>query len=156
MSRNAPLGEAQPLAVHASQQLEWTPTHADPSFGALQWSALDFVEHFVVPFDVVRQQVTNPGLPQVDRAAHLVMVPLQLLFTSVVFTWSDTGAGASGRLLRAPGRRLCAAPLRKGGGLVDVSGRWLVGTKGKNRHCPPCLPWRTGGGPIARDVAVRV
>ena len=43
-----PAGRAQPLAVHASQQLAWTPTHADrPSGPAV--SALDFVEHFVVP-----------------------------------------------------------------------------------------------------------
>ena len=79
--------------------------------------------------------MTNPGLPQDRRTRDGA---LAALFTSVVFTRSDTGAGASGRLFRAPGRRLCAAPLRKGGGLVDVSGRWLVGTK--NRHCPPvCL-----------------
>jgi hypothetical protein len=78
-SRNAPLGdEAQPLAVQASQQLAKLPTHADPPFGALHLSALDLVEHFVTPFALVRQHVTNPGLPQVDLAAHLTTAPLQL------------------------------------------------------------------------------
>jgi hypothetical protein len=27
-------------------------------------------------------------------------------------------------------------PLRKGRGLVDAPGRWLVGTKGESPHCP--------------------
>jgi hypothetical protein len=44
----------------------------------LHRSALDLVEHFVTPFAVVRQQVTNPGLPQVDLAAHLTTAPWQL------------------------------------------------------------------------------
>jgi hypothetical protein len=65
--------------VQASQQLAKLPTHAEPPFGALQLAALDFVEHFVTPL-LVRQQVTNPGLPQVDRAAHFTTAPLQLGF----------------------------------------------------------------------------
>ena len=31
-------------------------------------------------------------------------------------------------------------PLRKGGGLVDAPGRWLVGTEGESPHCPVYLP----------------
>lgn len=33
------------------------------------------MEHFVAPLRVVRQQVTNPGFPQVDLAAHRLMLP---------------------------------------------------------------------------------
>jgi hypothetical protein len=86
VSRNAPLGDdAQPPVVQASQQLAKTPTHAEPAFGALQLAALDFVEHFVLPAAVVRQQVTNPGFPQVEWAAQLTTNPLQLWFIRVAF-----------------------------------------------------------------------
>ena len=37
------------------------------------------MEHFVAPVAVVRQQVTKPGLPQVDLAAHDLTAPLQRL-----------------------------------------------------------------------------
>jgi len=67
--------------VHASQQLAKVLTHAEPPFGALHLSALDFVEHFVAPFAFVRQHVTNPGLPQVERAAHFLTAPPQLRFS---------------------------------------------------------------------------
>jgi len=69
---------AQPVAVQASQQLEKPPTHAEPPDGGVQWSASRFVEHFVAPFALVRQQVTKPGFPHVDRAAHRWIAPLQL------------------------------------------------------------------------------
>jgi hypothetical protein len=53
-SRKAALGEAQPVLVHASQQLGCRPTQAVPPLGALHAVALFFVEHFVtVPFGVV-------------------------------------------------------------------------------------------------------
>jgi hypothetical protein len=74
--------------VHASQQLAWlTLKHDEPPFGAVQWSPLDFVEHFVTPLALVRQQATNPGLPQVDLAAHFTTAPLQLgfVFCNAVF-----------------------------------------------------------------------
>jgi hypothetical protein len=67
--------------VHASQQLAKVLTHAEPFFGALHLSALDFVEHFVTPLALVRQHVTNPGFPQVDRAAHFLSATPQLRFT---------------------------------------------------------------------------
>jgi len=35
--------------------------------------------HFVAPLAWVRQQVTNPGLPQVDRAAHAFTARLQVV-----------------------------------------------------------------------------
>jgi hypothetical protein len=38
-----------------------------------------------------------------------------------------------------PARRLCAASLRKRGGLIDAPGRGLVGAKGKYPHCPVYL-----------------
>jgi hypothetical protein len=77
VSRKAALGDAHPVAVHASQQLGCTPTHAVPPLGALHAAALLLVEHFVtVPF--VRQQVTKPALPHVERAAHLTTAPLQV------------------------------------------------------------------------------
>lgn len=70
---------AQPVSVQASQQLESDPTQAEPFFGALHFVASLFVLHFVLgtPFLIfVTQQVTNPGLPQVDCAAHFVTSPL--------------------------------------------------------------------------------
>jgi hypothetical protein len=121
--RNAPLGDAQPLAVQASQQLAWTPTHAAPPFGGLQLAALDFVEHVVAPFFVVRQHVTNPALPHVDRAAHLTTTPLQLLFVSVAFAcfaahltnWPWLGAPAQSQFAataaRAAATSLASAPV---------------------------------------------
>ena len=57
--------------------------HAEPPFGGLHLSELDFVEHDVTPLALVRQQVTNPGLPHVDLAAHFTTTPWQLLFASV-------------------------------------------------------------------------
>ena len=58
-------------AAHALQQLVVVPTHACPPFGALHLSALDLVEHFSLPRALMRQQVTNQGLPHVDLAAQL-------------------------------------------------------------------------------------
>jgi hypothetical protein len=75
----APLGEAHPVAVQASQQLENVLTHADPLLGALHFDASGFVEHVVFPDAFVLQQVTNPVLPQVDLAAHLITEPLHCL-----------------------------------------------------------------------------
>ena len=59
-------------------------THDEPPFGALQWAALDFVEHFVTPL-LVRQQVTKFGLPQVECAAHRTTCPVQLWFARFAF-----------------------------------------------------------------------
>ena len=64
---------AQPVVVHASQQLGKLPTHACPPLGGSHAVALDLTAHFVLPFAFVRQQVTLPaGFPQVERAAHRV------------------------------------------------------------------------------------
>ena len=67
-------------ASHALQQLDVVPTHACPPFGALHLSALDLVEHFSLPFALMRQHVTNPGFPQVERAAHFLAAAAQLGF----------------------------------------------------------------------------
>ena len=61
---------AQPPAAQLSQQLCIVPTHAEPPLGAVHLAALGFTTHFVLPLAVVRQQVTNPALPQVDFLAH--------------------------------------------------------------------------------------
>src|SRR5262249_6087008 len=59
--------------------------------------------HFVLPFAVVRQHVTKPGFPQVDRAAHLTTadlhcfgnVPLRMALFAICVTqrtnlpWSE-------------------------------------------------------------------
>jgi len=73
---------AQPPVVQASQQLENSPTHAEPFFGALHCAAPFLVEHRVLPFLSVVQQVTNPGLPHVDFDAHETTLPLQLFGSS--------------------------------------------------------------------------
>jgi hypothetical protein len=81
----APLGEAQPLVVHASQQLGFVPTHAVPPLGAVHELAVLLVLQLVLPFVLVRQHVTKSGLPHVERDAHLTTAPLQLLLSSTVF-----------------------------------------------------------------------
>jgi hypothetical protein len=70
-------GGKQPPALHASQQLEKNPTHELPPFGALHLSAPFLMEHRVLPRLSVVQQVTKPGLPHVDFAAHETTLPLQ-------------------------------------------------------------------------------
>jgi hypothetical protein len=60
---------AQPVAPQASQQLVADPTHACPPPGARQ-DARRLMVHFAGPPGFVRQQVTVPGLPQVERDAH--------------------------------------------------------------------------------------
>src|SRR5579862_8988898 len=78
--------------AHASQQLSRTLTHALPPFGATHLAAVRLIAHERFPWRSVRQQVTKPGLRQVDRAAHRTTVPLQSFgsvpaFTAA-FTWS--------------------------------------------------------------------
>jgi hypothetical protein len=57
----------EPGAGQASQQLEQCETTPPLS---MQCSSLFFVLHFV-PFSLVMQQVTKPGLPQVEREAQV-------------------------------------------------------------------------------------
>ena len=64
-----PGGGHVPPAPHASQQLEAAPTHAVPPAGAVHLSSR-LILHFVWPSSSVRQQVTNPGRPQVDCSAQ--------------------------------------------------------------------------------------
>jgi len=44
------------------------------------------IAHAGLPFLVVRQQVTKPGLPQVDLAAHFTTVPLHCFGSVPAFT----------------------------------------------------------------------
>jgi hypothetical protein len=62
----------QPVAVHASQQLEYCPTQALPPEGALQRAALPTTLQLVWPKRFVRQHDTAPGLPQVDLLAQRI------------------------------------------------------------------------------------
>ena len=61
---------------HASQQLDTGPTHAVPAFGARQRAASFFTLQRSRPAALVRQQVTAPARPQVDRAAQRFTAPL--------------------------------------------------------------------------------
>src|SRR5262245_21131272 len=79
---------AHPVEVQASQQLVKAPTHAVPPLGAVQCAASRFTLHFVRPTPSVRQQLTNPGFPHVDLAAHLLTVRRQLGFCSVSYAFS--------------------------------------------------------------------
>src|SRR4029079_13129464 len=63
-------GGAQPVAPQASQQLVNTPVHTEPPDGALHLLAFGLTPHFVLPLQVVRQHVTAPGRPQVERVAQ--------------------------------------------------------------------------------------
>ena len=74
---------AQPPAPHASQQLENDPTQALPPFGAMQRSAPRLTAHDVFPELLVRQHVTEPGLPHVDFEAQRFTTRAQPSFTSV-------------------------------------------------------------------------
>ena len=65
----------QPPTMHASQQLAASLTHDDPAGGAWQ-SGERFTLQDVSPVAVVRQHVTAPGLPQVERAAQRTTTPL--------------------------------------------------------------------------------
>jgi hypothetical protein len=73
---------AQPPCVQASQQLAKLPVHARPPFGAVHFVALLLIVHDVRPWALVRQQVTDPGLPQIDLVAQCFTTLAQLLFTS--------------------------------------------------------------------------
>jgi hypothetical protein len=44
------------------------------------------VRQVVVPFAVVRQQVTKPGFPQTDRAAQRLTAPLHCFGSVLAFT----------------------------------------------------------------------
>jgi hypothetical protein len=68
-----------PVGEHASQQLERALTQACPPRGGVQRLKALVTEHLVVPLKSVRQHVTAPGLPQVDRAAHRLTKAAQLL-----------------------------------------------------------------------------
>jgi len=61
-------------APQASQQLGADPTDAVPPVGALQSAAVLLIEHVVWPVLSVVQQVTKPGLPQVECAAQEITV----------------------------------------------------------------------------------
>jgi hypothetical protein len=62
----------QPVAVQASQQLEYCPTQAAPPDGALHWVAEFLTLQVVFPVRVVRQHDTAPGRPQVDLLTHFI------------------------------------------------------------------------------------
>jgi hypothetical protein len=69
-------GSGQPAAaVHASQQLGALLTHASPLRGARHESASRLVLQSVRPLAVVRQHVTKPSRPHVDRAAQRTTSP---------------------------------------------------------------------------------
>jgi hypothetical protein len=61
-----------PFVPHASQQLGTEPTQAVPPDGAWHWAGLFLMLHFAFPVRVVRQQVTAPGRPHVEREAQRV------------------------------------------------------------------------------------
>jgi len=78
---------------HASQQLGISPAQALLPFGALHAAALRLTRHVCTPVAVVRQQVTDPDLRQVDFAAHFFTAPLHSLgsvraLTAAVAWWA--------------------------------------------------------------------
>src|SRR6266849_862193 len=111
-----PPGHVGPLPGNgqASQQLPHTPTV--PPF-AVQASALFLLLQLVTPFLFVMQQVTNPGLPHTDFAAHFFTFPLHdfgsmLLVTEVLADCATqlTYAPWSGALAHGP--HACSAASR--------------------------------------------
>lgn len=61
---------------HASQQLGTVPTQAVPPLGARQRAASLFTLQRKPPETLVRQQVTAPARPHVERAAQRLTAPL--------------------------------------------------------------------------------
>jgi hypothetical protein len=76
---------AQPVAVQASQQLANRPTQAEPPLDVAHLAGSLLMEHRVVPRLFVRQQVTKPTRPQIDRDAHLLTNRVQSLLTRATF-----------------------------------------------------------------------
>jgi len=60
----------QPVAPQASQQLDADPTHACPPRRATHDAGACLTVHLVAPPGFVRQHVTAPGSPQVERDAQ--------------------------------------------------------------------------------------
>jgi hypothetical protein len=54
--------------------------------GDLQRATLLLMLHLVLPFAVVRQQVTKPGFPQTDCAAQCLTAPLHCFGNVPAFT----------------------------------------------------------------------
>ncbi len=77
VSRGAAATPAQPPVTQASQQLGRCPTHDVPCLVALQCAASLLMLQVVFPFAGVRQQVTKPGFPHVERAAQSATARLQ-------------------------------------------------------------------------------
>ena len=71
-------------------QLELEAAHDVPPLGAVQDAALRLMLQPVLPLLLVRQQVTAPGLPQIDLAAALRSDFLHDLGTVPAFTASFT------------------------------------------------------------------
>ena len=63
-------GVTQPPCWHASQQLGKLPVQAEPPDGALQRSAERLIAQRVLLREFVRQHVTAPARPHVERAAQ--------------------------------------------------------------------------------------
>ena len=77
---------AQRPAAHASQQLAADPMQASPRFVAVHREGSGLTAHFVSPLRSVRQQVTEPDLPQVDFRAQRTMTCLQSFGRLPLFT----------------------------------------------------------------------
>jgi hypothetical protein len=114
-----PPGHVGPLPGNgqASQQLPHTPTV--PPF-AVQASALFLLLQLVTPFLFVMQQVTNPGLPHTDFAAHFFTAPLHdfgsmLLVTAVLADCATQLTYAPWSAALAHGPHACSAAARGGG-----------------------------------------
>ena len=60
-------------------------SYAVPCRVALQCAASLFVLQLVLPFALVRQQVTKPGFPQTDRAAQWIAARLQRFGSVLAF-----------------------------------------------------------------------
>jgi len=72
------------VVLQASQQLGVPPTHAMPPRGGRQAAALRLMLHLVSPRAFVRQQVTTPGRPHVDRRAHACATRAQSGFANAL------------------------------------------------------------------------
>src|SRR2546427_7330866 len=82
MSRSAPLGEAPQLGPlpgggQASQQLLQVP--GVPCLSVHFIALLLILQLFALVVGFVRQQVTKPGLPHVEWAAHFLTAPLHVV-----------------------------------------------------------------------------
>jgi hypothetical protein len=119
------VGDSQPIVWHgASQQLAKPPVQAVPPRGATQSAAPCLIAQEARPDLLVRQQATNPGLPQIDLLAHCFTTPAHLLLTRTALA-SCTAQRTKSLWVAAVTQSQCAATAARALAMSVLSGSVL-------------------------------